>query len=188
MEQNPNNLKSKLEGLRCENAAHIWFIPAKRLNEALTRETIRGALEIAEIEYFRLDELTDHVLKTNLKVFSVLVLIEQVVAIPQCAELPECVDARLPFEMNLLASMLPAKAAQEFEERQYEVIAPIFSRSTIHRSFQYQTILPFVKDERIGEGGFDTVYEIQLSHDHQNPEEAFQRKGRVGLQFLTLRA
>ncbi|KAF3000785.1 hypothetical protein E8E13_005487 [Curvularia kusanoi] len=90
----------------------------------------------------------------------------------------ELIDLRLPFDCSTLSQLLSKTnlAIADFEENQWEFIAPIFSRGTVHRELRPEFVLPFMKDDKIGRGAFGTVHEITLHPQNQDMEAAFQKK------------
>jgi len=176
MDQNINNLKSRLKDLRRENADHRWFIPQLALCEALSEDAIWKALHDTRTKSYQLDEMVKHILTNGMKIFAVLVLTDQAALTSKFIEQGEFLDQRLPFSLDILGKQLSLPSAKDFYERQWELTAPTFYRGTIHKSLDNRSILPFVRDERIGNGAFGTVYKIELDHDHQQLQGQFQHK------------
>lgn len=184
------NLKLRLESLRCLRCTTVdeyaadrpkandqWFIPQLSLYQTLTNHAVRQALQGAGIESYRLDEITQTVLNCGIKIFAILVLINQVAQTLRFIEESEFHDQRLPFDLNSLYKRFSlASATIEFSERQWEVIAPTFHRGTINKIFNEKSILPFAKDFWIGQGAFGTVYQIELHSGHQQIEDHFPHK------------
>ncbi|RYP90030.1 hypothetical protein DL770_003875 [Monosporascus sp. CRB-9-2] len=69
--------------------------------------------------------------------------------------------------------LLSEEMAKDFEEKQWEFIAPTFRRGTLHRRLGDSTILPFTQNKRIGKGAFGTVYEVVIDTDNQAPTDGF---------------
>lgn len=178
MDRAPGDLLSTLENLRCKNAQRRWFIPERRLHESLTKDVIQAAMQAASVELYKVPELAEHILQRGVKIFAVLVLIGSTSTITKFAEKHEYHDSRLPFVVEFLQTVLSPAAARRFEERQWEVMAPQFNRGTIHRLLDDDIVLPFMKEEDLGEGSFGAVFKIELNHDHQNFENIFQGKVR----------
>jgi hypothetical protein len=176
MDQNINDLKSRLKDLRRENADHRWFIPQLSLYEALSEDAIQKALQDSGTKLYQLDEIVKHIITDGMKIFAILVLTDQVARTSKLIEEGEFHDQRLPFNLDILGKQLSLPSAKDFYERQWELTAPTFHRGTIHKSLDNRSILPFARDKRIGNGAFGTVYEIELDHDHQQLEGQFQYK------------
>lgn len=182
MSQALQDLKSCLKQLRVKNADRRWFIPGLRLHEVLTETAIRQTLLAANTQPHMVEEVTKHILRHGIRIYGVLVLIGQVVATITFMEKGELIDHRLPFEHSTLGQLLPNvdSVIADFDETQWELLAPTFSRGTVHKSLRSDCVLPFMKDENIGEGGFGTVYNIELHSENQRLEAAFQVKVRFG--------
>ena len=71
-------------------------------------------------------------------------------------------DHRLPFSVEHLKKILPISVAEEFHEKQWEFVAPTFSRNTLPRCLEEDVVLPIVQEILIGHGGFGTVYRTLL--------------------------
>ncbi|KAH7080742.1 kinase-like domain-containing protein [Paraphoma chrysanthemicola] len=178
MDQASEDLKLCLKKLRVKNADRRRFIPGLRLCEVLSETAIRQALLAAQMKLHTVDEAVKYILKQGIRIFAILVLIEQVAATLTFIERGELQDHRLPFKKKALRKLLPetGSAIDDFEESQWEVIAPSFFRGAIHRSLRKAIVLPFIKDEHIGNGAFGKVSEIALHPDHQDLEDSFRRK------------
>lgn len=128
--------------------------------------------DCSEIPSYNLQDVVAKVLKGGLRVFSILVLVGKESLISSFIESDNLqrsrLDDKLPFSADTLQSIIPdTDAASNFYRRQWEFVAPVFSRSTLHRSLNSKMRLPFVQNKKLGEGGFGVIYEIQLHPDHQ---------------------
>lgn len=78
----------------------------------------------------------------------------------------DALDSRLPFTRGNLNRILNAKEfpfiSEEFFSKQWQFAAPIFFDTTFTRSLPPETILPFTKDEKLGEGSFGQVWSIEI--------------------------
>ena len=182
MSQALRDLKSCLKQLRVKNADRRWFIPALRLHEVLTESAIRQSLLAAKTQPHIVDEVTQHVLQYGIRIYGILVLIEQVAATVTFMEKGELMDHRLPFENSILGELFSStdSGVADFEETQWDVMAPAFSRGTIHRSLRADCVLPFMKNDKIGKGAFGEVYEIEIHPKNQYLEAELRVKVRFG--------
>lgn len=178
MAQVLRDLRLRLKQLRVQNADRRWFIPGLCLHDVLTGTTIRQTLLAAKIQPHMVDEVVEHVLGHGIRIFGILVLIEQAAATVKFMEEGELTDHRLPFNRSTLGKLLQDTdlAVADFEECQWELIAPKFLRGTVHRSLSADFVLPFMKDELMGQGAFGMVYEIMLHPKNQYLEADFQNK------------
>jgi len=79
-------------------------------------------------------------------------------------------DRGLPFDKDKLLGILSVPVtAKEFYEQQWHFVAPKFSESVFTRTLPPKTILPFIKQQQqhLGEGGFGSVYNIEIASSHQ---------------------
>ena len=151
-----------------------YFIPNGQVRQYLSKENVQSILW-EKVPKENLDDLVNFVLAGAMNVFAVLVLIERPSRISDFT--PEYhqeskIDDRLPFSLERLESILnkgDASSAEacRFYERQWEFTSPIFSGTLTRRDLPYDTILPFLKKEPTGSGGFGTVYEIDIEPSHQ---------------------
>jgi len=77
------------------------------------------------------------------------------------------IDRGLPFDKAKLRGILSPATANEFYERQWHFVAPKFSESVFTRTLPPEMILPFIKQQPLGEGGFGDVYNIEIASSHQ---------------------
>lgn len=166
-------LRKQIQSLRCRVPNEPrYFIPHRSLYELLTKEVISNTIkEYEDIRRYRLDETAEKIFKGGRRIFAILVLLKnEEKSITYFLEHDQfqrsSIDLRLPFPIQTLESIVPDIAA-DFYEMQWELVAPIFARNVVHRFLDERIRLPFVLDHEIGEGGFGTVFEVQLHPDHQ---------------------
>ncbi|KAL9618579.1 MAG: hypothetical protein Q9160_006690 [Pyrenula sp. 1 TL-2023] len=107
------------------------------------------------------------------KVFATLVLIREEKNIATFLEHylhsdEETLDARLPFSKAELGQTLATAIADEFEEQQWDFLAPVFNHRLLHRNIPTEYRLPFIKSRKLGGGGFGNVFEIVIPAGHHN--------------------
>jgi hypothetical protein len=167
-------LRSQIQLLRCkvENGDR-FFIPYQPLYKLMTRDKVLDALKECEgIHGYRLDEIVERIVKGGQRIFAILVLlkgeerlISRFIEYDHLQRSP--LDVKLPFAKETLNFIIPEDTARDFYEKQWEFVAPIFSRKVVHRLFHDEIRLPFAKNKKIGEGGFGIIYEIEFNTDHQ---------------------
>ncbi|RYC59326.1 hypothetical protein CHU98_g6896 [Xylaria longipes] len=63
-----------------------------------------------------------------------------------------------------------------FEDYQWAVLAPIFGRprpkDVRHYNLEDQTILPFIEEEEVSEGGFGRISRVKIHPDHHNFDDS----------------
>ncbi len=151
-----------------------YIIPHQALHRLMTRDVVLDAIKNCEdIPVFHQDSTVDAIMRGGRKIFSVLVLLKgeewSITKFREHDQLQNSrLDARLPFSIDTL-NLIVLEIADEFYEKQWELIGPIFSKDIVHRFLQPETRLPFIHNEKIGEGGFGVVYKVKLDPDHQKP-------------------
>lgn len=175
MVPNPNILADRIRDLRRLNSGHQWFIPQLSLYQLMSRDAIRRALQDTGTEPYNLDEMVEYISRNGIKIFAILVLIDQG-AFASSFVKAKLTDQQLPFSSDTLCNHLSPQSSGHFYERQWKFTALAFHRSTTNRTFSSISILPFVDEKFIGSGSFASVYEIKLDSCHQQLEGPFQHR------------
>lgn len=178
LKQDSKGLKFKIENLRRYNLQKKPYIPLQSLFQLISQEAIQKELRKANINAGFWWEITEEVLKRGWRIFAVLVLVEQVRLVKPFREMAFLQDDRLPLEPWNLKDLKDYDStwALHFYNKQWEVLAPYFSRGTISRSIDSKIALPFVEDKRIGGGGFGEVYEVSIDQKHQHLRDVFSQQ------------
>lgn len=164
-------LQRQLERIRINNAAYKKFVPEKELHKLIGREIILKIVEEISQPH-QVQELVDFILKGGQKVFGILVLISHVTYIKHFVRSDQLqmrpIDDLLPFKRSRLQEILDDDYASTlFFERQWEFSIPVFSGRIIPRILEGQTILPYLIDAPLTDGGFGSVYKIKIHPSHQ---------------------
>lgn len=164
---------SEVETADSDGPGPSRFIPQNSLEQILTESAIKQTLaktEPAE-NFFKLPELTQHILGGGKKLFSVLILIKREDAVSRFLESDQLqeLNSRLPFKLDndLRAILGNQDDAEKFYKAQWRVIAPILRHDRSHRAFHQMTVLPFVQCENLPGGGNGTISRITLHPSHQ---------------------
>ncbi len=166
--------RRQIRALRCRNTDGKWFFPEGSLVSGLSSEVIQDLIQNhCDIEPYAVQEITQTVEAGARKVFAILVLMREGQKIAAFLEHHlqsdgQTLDSRLPFFESELKMVLNPDLASEFEELQWEFIAPIFSHRLLHRNLQMDSRLPFIESRKIGGGGFAYVYEVVIPAGHHN--------------------
>ena len=168
-------LKSKIRDLRRKNALHDSFIPQSLFYSVMTEHAIRGAL--VNWSSYQREEVVQKVFQCGKKIFGILLLLGHTALLSKFIEADQ-LDTKLPFTAETLTHdvQLSNEEAEDFEERQWEFMAPTFCRGTLNRRLSDSAVLPFTQDKRIGKGAFGTVYETVLDPSHQGLDTTFPEK------------
>jgi hypothetical protein len=130
---------------------------------------------MGKVEPYLLDEITESIMRGARKVFAILVLIEEVWLVKDLMQRYQVLDHGLPLSLETLRNFT-VKVALNFNETQWQFLAPQFGRSMLTKQIPQEKILPFLKDEKIGEGGFGAIYEISLDPEHQDHLDEFSKR------------
>jgi hypothetical protein len=168
------SLKSLLKNIRKENSDLRWFVPHAALRDLMTKENIHGFLD-HQIKPYHLEETTDSVFREGVRIFAILIMIDEVPSLPRFMETQQLHDNLIPFS-EVKGGILPESKVGDFLDIQWELSAPEFSRGTLTYMFHERTRLPFVMDAKVDEGGFGTVYEFKIDPSHQQLDECFQQR------------
>ncbi|KAJ8122160.1 hypothetical protein ONZ43_g1577 [Nemania bipapillata] len=178
-----DSLKRTIKQLRRKNVTRHWYVPGMLFDSVITAQDIQAALAESEIPSYSREEILNRIFPKATRIFAILLLLDQLEDLARFVESDQLHDAKLPFTLAILMQdiHLAEDPAKDFEEKQWELIAPIFHRGTLHRRLGDSAALPFVQNTQIGEGAFGTVYEVVIDPDHQGPSDAFSEKSNQSM-------
>jgi len=169
-----SSLRTEIKALRCQvDGDSKFFVPRQSLLKLISRHHVRSALESCKaVPPERLDNLVSRIMSGARKIFAILVMLggqeKEIVRFIEHDNLQGLpIDFRLPFSMPELKRLLPS-IWDDFYEKQWEFSAPVFLDDTEHRTLDDFAVLPFVKNDKIADGGFGEVFRIELHPGHQN--------------------
>lgn len=153
-----------------QNVYSQCFVPDFELRDILTRDAIHEALrdrESSKLEPYYIEPAVDVILRGARRIFAILVIHQQTQCIRQFIEddkyQEEGLDHGLPFDREKLDTMFRNQSiAHLFYQEQWHFAVPVFSDSIFTRVLKPKTILPFLREEELSEGGFGVVYQIEL--------------------------
>lgn len=168
-----NPLRASIVNLRCRNANEHLYVPHGPLLKLMTEPAIRDALRHDRVESYRIDDLTRSILDGKQKIYALIVFINIGSSILKFIELDGfqdgCFDHKLPLDLVTLKHILVTDAdAKSFYDEQWQFISPIISESVIPRFIDGRVAMPFTRDHRITEGGFGTIFHVEIESSHQN--------------------
>ena len=139
----------------------------------MTKEALLEVFLDSKLAVYHLEELVHDVLEGARQIFGILILVRR----------PECIsnfirndrfqyqlshlDHKTPFQYEILGKILPKDIATDFYETQWEFTAPVFTRRVLPRFLEEDTVMPFLKDTIVGEGGFGVIHEIEIHPFHE---------------------
>ncbi len=145
-------LRSKIRALRRPIAnTSLFFVPYQSLSAVLTPDVVSASLHSADVSPLHVSSLTTRIVASGCRLFAILVCLKgeeaQIVHfIKQDQLAPTSLDARLPFGLEDLSTIVPDLAAELFEA-QWEFCAPVFSKGVLHRDLHDLVRVPFVSEE-----------------------------------------
>ncbi len=104
----------------------------------MTETVIRSALADSSVPSYQREEVVKKGFPRGIKVFGILILSDCPNRVSKFIEMGHLEDAKLPFKTGLIFEYigLPKEEANDFQERQWELIAPTFTRGTLRRQFE----------------------------------------------------
>ena len=144
------------------------FMPAGSLSRILSPEKVKEALCESKfsIPPHKLDDTTRIVIEDYPSIFAILlelscesyltVFIEHYIR-----------DHDIPLTLSSLTDVIPHSAAV-FETLQLDYNVHSFRKSLYRQTLPDKLTLPFVSQERIGGGGYSSVYEVTIHPSHHN--------------------
>ncbi|KAF4636460.1 hypothetical protein G7Y89_g1619 [Cudoniella acicularis] len=150
-----------------------------KIEVLLQEKEVKEAISSRGFESVQNQELVATILRGGKKAFAILVVMRKEASIAQFVEQHQPdytgLDAKLPFSRDWLYIILGDFEASEFADLQWCFIAPVFGRSEGHRIFDDRTILPFIKEEPYGEGGFGSNYSTEIHVQHLPPRKGLSK-------------
>ncbi len=164
-------LRRRIHEVRLENADVRIFVPENSLVDVVTPETVRPIIS-ARFPLESAQEITNTVLLGGRKIFSILVMLDQVDRIEHFIKRDQLqardIDSLLPVtKIDLRTTLKDDYIADQFYLSQWEFCAPVFTRKTIPRIFDRHVVLPFVRKEWVAAGAYGAVYKIDIHPDHR---------------------
>lgn len=165
-----SSIRYQLQGLRTCSAdpGLKTFVPEGRLEDVFTIDKVIQALgeTVFNIPVHKRETTARIVLNEASKVFAILLELHSEQSLISFIE-NDILDSRLPLDEVALQHIIP-KAVKGFQCLQYEYLAYQFRRGQYHKRLSEAQILPYIQQEKIGGGGFSTVYKIRVHSSHQN--------------------
>lgn len=164
-------LHRRINEIRVENADTKRFVPENELDNVMTRDVV--AKLVGDFTPFdRTEEVVDFIIKGARKVFGILILINHVGGIHHFIHRDQLqtrrTDDLLPLPKAAIQEILNDNyLADLFHEKQWEFCAPVFSGRMIPRTFERQTILPYLADGFLSAGAFGSVHRIEIHPSHR---------------------
>jgi len=161
-------LKGYIESARKKTAHNDWFIPYKNLRTILDRESVARRLTECGVPAENRDETLELVLTKAIKVFGILVQVEQESLVVDFIS-NDILDEKLPLSAELVEEI---KVDARFLELQWEYVAPIFTKRSVTVKLKDRHILPFLEDQKLdgAHGGYANAFRVSLDPQHQDLE------------------
>ena len=166
-------LRDQLFDIRIKNAEGKYFIPNKALEDVLSAERIRTCILYSSIEEIRRADVLRVIENGGKRVFAILVLLGKEYLMANFVQNDHMLqgtnlDSKLPLRVEPLGTMLlDERVASEFYQRQWELLPPFFQEDRNHRILESETVLPFIEQEELAQGGFGDVFRVTLdSNQH----------------------
>lgn len=165
-----DQLQRAIQQLRRKNYQSRYFVPRKALLNLLQRQTVEAVLK-DKIPPRYLDDVTDSISHNGFLTFAILVVINGVEDITKLIEQDQLqrgqLDYKLPYDLGYLQGIIGEFRGEQFVERQWEFVAPVFSPFVVQRRLADDTVLPFIKEKPIARGSFGQVYHVTIDSEHQ---------------------
>jgi hypothetical protein len=159
--------------LRIRSVSHRYFISFSALKSSLNKDLVVKALRQHGFAEQRIPRMAEVILSDGLRTFSILALLRQENLIEHFIDYEE-LDSKLPMEKDVVHRISPLVSRQFWEELQWE-LCPHFFRRQMHRKIRPNEILPFVSEERIGEGAGGEIFQCAIAM----PQQSFYSRTEV---------
>lgn len=161
-----SGLQQRIASLRVKGL-YGQFIPQQLLYNLLTESVILQELRHHKHPPESLSESSTILASSGRKVFAILV---EIGSVTQVADLISggLLDGKLPFGEEDLSQHCDTGVVTQFLKFQWDYLAPFWGDgSSSHKILAPQTILPYVKEHLLSEGGFGKVFVVMLKTTHQ---------------------
>ena len=170
-----NDFRATIRALRIRNCQGRYYVPEPQYLAYMGPDIIKEALIHGGTEPWKLKELVTVVTEGARKLLGILILIRQESLFIKFVEEHQgdtrTLDAQLPFFRERL-SFLDPDIAEEFLETQWMFTSPVFARRLTHRFFDSDTVLPFIENLPLDEGGFGRVFLVKIYAGHHLYDDA----------------
>ena len=175
-------LRNKILQSRTRTSSNRYFIPASALQQIVTKNAIRVALNTQNYPLHRRQEALDYVINGGKRVFGILVVISRLQLLINFVEHDPLhlvqLDAKLPLQESALRKILPEDSV-EFFGMQWEFCSPVFGpKDYLHRVYDDEMILPFL-EERSSEMDFGPATLPTVVHASHLPHMQHNGKAQV---------
>lgn len=160
------NLRDLLSSLRKTSASGDHFFIYNDLKERITRELVFDAL-VNSVPLYRRPQAVDIVLERGLRLFCILVWIQQEDHIVQFLE-HNTLDQRLPIVLELELKGISPNINPRFHIDQWKFCPWYFDKFSTHMILQNNAILPFLDERKLAEGAGGDVSEVTVPEALQN--------------------
>jgi hypothetical protein len=178
------DFREKLIDTRSRNKTqNHYFYPHQAVHDLITPEVVYKILENDKFEPYTIDSAAQYLINVGgRRIFAILALIQRPHLFLNFIKDDQLQrgdpDHKLPFEKGQLKQLLPSPTSEEFWDKQWEFTAPFFSESVFARVLPDEFILPFLKEEDLGEGALGIVYNVQIEQSYLPPGSSWHGEVR----------
>ena len=160
-------ISAVLTSIRQESASGHYYINYNDLQKVVSQELVENSIESFYQPEHRRTTAVREVLEKGLRVFSILIWIQQEHLLAYFFEYDE-LDARLPMEESQVRRVNEHISERFWNEVQWEYLPHTFKRSKHHIFLHDRMILPFIKEIKLSEGAFGEIYKSTIASSQQS--------------------
>ena len=174
------DFRGKLMDTRCRNRQqNHYFYPHQAVHELITPKVVYEILGDSTFKPYAIESAAKYLFDIGgRRIFAILALIQRPHLFLDFIKDDQLQrgdpDHKLPFKKGQLNHLLPSPTSEEFWDKQWEFTAPFFSDSVFARVLPDEFVLPFLKEEDLGEGALGRVYNIQIEQSYLPPGPSWQ--------------
>lgn len=163
-------LKRLLQSAKIQPASPTCppFMLATALDQVLNYETVLSVLHdpaFESVQPYQKEDAAQVIMREGRKAFAVLVEADCTLHLPTFIE--EGLLSALPIADDVLQNYVSADESRRFQAAQAQYNVHVFRRGKWMRKIPKTARLPYVKQERIGAGGFSTVWSVDICSQAQ---------------------
>ena len=179
-----DKLRGKLIDIRCRNNdQNHYFYPHQAVHELISPRVIHEIFTDQKLEPFAIDSAVQYLADVGgSRIFAILILIQRPHLFLEFIKDDQLQrrdpDHKLPYKKEELKHLLPSPTSEEFWDKQWEFTAPFFLESVVARVLPNEFVLPFLKENDLGEGSFGRVSNVQIEQSYLPSGSSWQGEVR----------
>jgi hypothetical protein len=160
-------LRETLRSIRQRSVSGRFFTSYSHLKSKLTKSLISDVITDIYISELHRSRVVANILGEGLVVLSILSWLHEEEEISHFIDHNE-LDRKLPMEQIQINRIAPNVSDRFCTEVQWEFLPHVFEKNAYHRKIRPEMILPFVAEQRLGEGAGGEIFKCDIEATQQD--------------------